>query len=282
MLAKMQINLAAALAAALLVPVTAGAQTSAVPKDARSSKTATTAAGNVISSHQIDRYEAIRQLQDALRSDPNNLADWVILGELAQEVATEVPAEESRNYYRTASEAYENALKIQPNNQALQAAVRFARDQESDAPRFDQARRQASTSYLEARRREFSERGPSPTVRVYNAPAPVASQPNQPNQPAPYGNPQPYGAPTYRPYTNASGEPYTYNQYSNGYFPRSAQPGANNLQPGQAIQPGQANAATQPPQTLRQFTQQLPNVLMNEAAQRATGAPAVGAPVTPR
>ena len=44
----------------------------------------------MIGSHQIDRFEAIRQLQQSLRANPNNTADWVILGELAHEVALDV------------------------------------------------------------------------------------------------------------------------------------------------------------------------------------------------
>ena len=75
---------------------------------------ASATAPNVISSHQIDRYDAIQQVRQALQQDPKNLADWILLGELAQEVATEVPADTAKGYYRLARESYENALKLSP------------------------------------------------------------------------------------------------------------------------------------------------------------------------
>jgi cytochrome c-type biogenesis protein CcmH/NrfG len=82
-----------------------------------------------IGSHQIDRFEAIRQLQADLRSDPNSLANWVILGELSHEVALDVPDGQDDVYYRMSREAYEKALQLDPNNNGLKAAVQFARDQ---------------------------------------------------------------------------------------------------------------------------------------------------------
>src|SRR5271157_5472163 len=36
-----------------------------------------------IGTHQIDRFEAIRTLQESLKSDPNDAAAWIVLGELA-------------------------------------------------------------------------------------------------------------------------------------------------------------------------------------------------------
>jgi len=270
MLSPMRTALAAALAAAFMAPASTGAQGTA-PPDANSSKTATTAAGEVISSHQIDRFEAIRQLRESLQTDSNNLADWIILGELSQEVATEVPADQAGVYYRMASQAFENAQKLRPEDPALQSAARFARDQEADAARFDQARGRASATYLAARRRELAEGGPRPTLRVYSSPAPVANaapvaRAGQPAMPAGRNPaPQPYGQPTFRPYTSPAGDPYTYDQYSQGFYPPSAQP-------------GQAGPAAQPAQTLRQYSQQLPDVLMNEAMRRATGTPPGAAP----
>lgn len=59
-------------------------------------------ATRVIGNHQIDRYEAIEQVRQELRSDPKNLTDWVILGELAQEAAQEAPSDRTSGYYRLA------------------------------------------------------------------------------------------------------------------------------------------------------------------------------------
>ena len=48
----------------------------------------------VIGSHQIDRYDAIDKEQKVLEADnPKSLADWIILGELAHEVAMDAPAD---------------------------------------------------------------------------------------------------------------------------------------------------------------------------------------------
>ena len=272
---------AGALAAGWLAMATA---TAGAQQPDSASPSATTASGHVISSHQIDRFEAIQQLQADLKSDPNNVADHVILGEMAQEVATEVPSDQARDYYRMARESFESALKLRPNDPAIQAAARFARDQESDAPRFDQARKQATITYLDARRREMGQSGAVPSVRVYGNPAPVAAQPAQGNSNMSGYEQSAYGQPAYRPYTGSNGQPYTYDQHSRGYFPPNIP-----QQQGALAQPGQVNAganpsATQAPQTLRQYSQQLPNVLMNEAVRRATGTTpgAAGIPATPR
>src|SRR5271157_4445625 len=36
-----------------------------------------------IGTHQIDRFDAIHLLQESLKSDPNDVAAWIVLGELA-------------------------------------------------------------------------------------------------------------------------------------------------------------------------------------------------------
>ncbi len=222
------------------------------------------AASSTIGSHQIDRYEAIRQLQLAARSDPNNVANWVILGELAHEVALDLPQEQDDPYYKLSRDAYERALALDPANNGLKAAVQFAREQEANAPTFDAQRRRGVATYLDARRREMAQNGVNPTVLVYETPTPLpstlpAAQPPQRTQPTPItaGQPRPgqaptyaYPTPTYRPYYNPQGQqPYGYNQYSDGYAPPAA------------------NAAQAPPTTLRQFGQQLPGLLLNDAAR---------------
>jgi len=237
--------------------------------------------GPLLNSHQIDRYEAIRQLTQTLKSDPNNLADWVILGELSQEVATDLPPEQADGYYRLARQSYESALKLDPNNEGLKAAAEFARQQEANARQFGQTRKQLTGAYLNARRAELTQAGQpiTPTLRVFppanvadqvapaaavNANPPVAGAvpgTNVAGQPAYYPN----GYPTYQPF-HYQGRPYTYNQYSQGYFP-----------------PTLTNNPQAQPMTFRQYSQQLPNVLRNEAGNvlnraigGAAGNPAAG------
>src|SRR4051794_23324268 len=65
----------------------------------------------ILGTHQIDRFAAIEQVRAALQAGSRNLNDWVILGELAQEVARDVPASLAPGYYTLAHEAYEGALK---------------------------------------------------------------------------------------------------------------------------------------------------------------------------
>ena len=69
-------------AVAILAPawVTAAAQSSAP---------------QVIGTQQINRFEAIRQLQETVKQNSKSLADWVILGELAHEVAIDLPADQA-------------------------------------------------------------------------------------------------------------------------------------------------------------------------------------------
>ena len=165
---------------------------------------------------QIDRYEAIRQLQTELKTNPNKEANWIILGEIAHEIAYELAGEQDTPYYQMSRQAYENALKLNPTSKALQAAVQFAKDQEAGATQFDDSRRQAVPQYLANRRRELTESGAGPNVRVY-------SQPPTPSRSVPpQGTPATTSAavPTYRPYYQAQGgQPYSYRQYSSETLP---------------------------------------------------------------
>lgn len=243
------------LTAAAALPAAARAQAPANPPS------------TTIGSHQIDRFQAIAQLQADLRSDPNSLANWVILGELAHEVAGDLPQGQDDAYYKLSRESYERAVQLDPNNNGLKAAVQFARDQEANAAAFDAQRSRGVATYLAARRSEIAANGANPTVQVYESPAPsqaityapqsgVVQQPAQvqPGQVQPAYAQSAYPQPTYRPYYNAQqAQPLQYNQYSNGYVP-----------------PANSNQAA-PPTTLRQFGQQLPGLLLNEV--KRPGAP---------
>lgn len=186
-------------------------------------------ATRVLGTHQIDRYQAIEQVRQELIREPKNLTDWVLLGELAQEVAMDAPPDRAPGYYRLAREAFESALKLQPNNPSLQAAARFAAEQEQGAGQFGQARSQATTNYLAARRRELAQSGYSPALRVY-APAPAQG-----------GVAPGYSYPTYQPYLGNQGQPYTYQQHYDSFFgpvqPRS---------PGQVITATERAALVKP------------------------------------
>jgi len=220
-------------------------------------------ASGVIGTHQIDRFEAVRQLQASLKADPENLADWVILGELAHEVALDAPSDQDDQYYKMSREAFEKALALDPKNPGLKAAVQFAKDQEADAKQFDQSRRQAARTYLDSRRRELAQAGHNPTVQVYGTPtyaaapqpAPAQPAPAQPGvapAPAPAVAPQGYPTAYYRPlYNPQTRQAYTYSQYANGYLPPAAQ----------------AN----PPSTLRQYVQQFPQVLGSQISREFGG-----------
>jgi len=156
--------------------------------------------GRVVGGHQIDRYEAIERVRKSLESDPKNLTDWVLLGELAQEAALEAPANLAPGYYRLEREAFEAALKLQPDNAQFKAAAEFARRRESGVEQFRQSRSRATTGYLDARRRELAESGNTPTLRAYPAPG------------------APTSGPSYQPYVNAQGTPYTYQQHYDSFF----------------------------------------------------------------
>lgn len=220
---------------------------------------------NVVGSHQIDRFEAIKQLQEATRSNPKDVAGWIILGELAHEVALDLPADRDDAYYTMSREAYEKALALEPNNAGLKAAVQFARDQEAGAARFDQSRRNAVPAYITARRRELAATNLMPTVQVFAGPAgAVVNVQNLPRPRVPSRElPVPaYGYPTYQPFASAEGAPYTYNQYLQGYtYQNPAADAANSvttprrgsLGPGAAVPgdtptaPNTSGAAVKPP-----------------------------------
>ena len=217
----------------------------------------------LIGSHQIDRYEAIRQLRSSLRSDPGNEGDWILLGELAHEVALDLPGDQDDAYYRLSREAYENALRLDPDNASLGTAVRFAREQEQNSGEFDRNRRLAVRAYLDARRRETAASGYSPRVRVYETATPPADdrdepttsrgQRSQPSRPASY--------PVYRPYESSQEPPVSYRQFSDSYSPATRQT------------PDQEQ-----PTTLRGFAEQLPGVFLNEAKRGGRGGASIPRP----
>ena len=127
-------------------------------------------APQVIGTQQINRFEAIRQLQQTVKQNPKSLADWVILGELAHEVAIDLPADQAGPYYKMSRDAYENALELAPDNPGLQAAVQFAKDQEQGLDRFEKSRSAATQMYLAARRRDLAATQFTPSLRVYGPP----------------------------------------------------------------------------------------------------------------
>jgi tetratricopeptide (TPR) repeat protein len=186
----------------------------------------------VIDTHQIDRHQAIQDLQKDLEKDPKNKADWIILAELAQEVALDSPADQAASYYRMAREAYEKALALSPDEPGLKAAVQFARDQEANAEKFSASRRKTTQSYLAARRRELGRANALPAIRVYPPrPVRIVAVAEQPPSnataattgpavaPAVPGVPYETNTPYYRTYLGPGGVPLTYDQYSNTYFP---------------------------------------------------------------
>ena len=175
-------------------------------------------ANHSIGTHQIDRFEAIHLLQESLKSTPNDAAAWIVLGELAHEVAQDLSSQEDEPYYKLSQEAYEKALALQPNNAGLKAAVDFAREQKAGAAQWDQARRNAASSYIEVRKSELAASGFNPTVQAPptppTPPATVAATNSAPaSQPA-----QTYQYPVYQPYYVPGAQPYTYQQYAGGYL----------------------------------------------------------------
>ena len=178
-------------------------------------------ANHSIGTHQIDRFEAIHLLQESLKSTPNDAAAWIVLGELAHEVAQDLSSQDDEPYYKLSQEAYEKALALQPNNAGLKAAVEFAREQKAGAAQWDQARRDAASSYIEVRKSELAASGFNPTVQAsFTPPAPpappaaVAATNSAPaSQPA-----VTYQYPVYQPYYVQGTQPYTYQQYAGGYL----------------------------------------------------------------
>jgi tetratricopeptide (TPR) repeat protein len=180
------------------LPVTAWAQ---APATAGQPQPQRQAADRYLATYQIDRYDAILQVRQALVKDPSNLNDWIILGELAQEVATDVASREAPGYYTLARESYESALKLKPDDANLKAAAHFARDQEQASEPLAEKRRSAASAYLSARRRELAAPGTGPTLRVYSA-----------------FNPSAGSSYYYQPYATSGGQPYTYQRHAEVYF----------------------------------------------------------------
>lgn len=215
----------------------------------------------VISSQQIDRFDAITKTKARLATDPKSLVDWIVLGELAQEVAMNLPEDQARTYVKLSREAYEKAAALAPDHPAIKAAAEFARDLEAHLAEFETARDQATNTYLDARRRDLALANYTPSIAVFNPPpapsAPVpAPAPAAPpavggevvtNPPlkndattdnATYGARLYYGTlPTYRSFTGNDGaSPLTFQQYSSAYYP-----------------PGYYTNPSAPPVTLQQF-----------------------------
>ncbi len=184
----------------------------------------------VLGTHHIDRHYAIEQVRQSLLTNPKNLNDWIILGELAQEVAADSPGRTAASYYRLARQSYESALILKPNDPALKAAARFAADQERGAERLTQTRRQATGEYLAARRRELAQPGSGPTVRVYQA--------------------RPDGAQRYyyyQPYTGAGRGAYTFQEHSRDFFPGRTEEGVPiEARAGQTVTATEAAALVKP------------------------------------
>jgi tetratricopeptide (TPR) repeat protein len=182
---------------------------------------ATQSSQPIISSDQIDRFEAIKELQEKLKTNANSLADWVILGELAHEEALIVPADQAARYNAMALDAYEKALALAPDNRGLKAAVSFARDSQANQAQFAQDRAQLTKLYLETRRRDLASSNYTPAVRL--ATPSIVSR-GQPGTGAGSAVVTPPGSPTsvytFQPlYVPGNPEPYTYRQYSSAYYP---------------------------------------------------------------
>ena len=100
------------------------------------------------------------------------MAAWIVLGELAHEVAQDLSSQDDEQYYKLSGEAYGKALVLQPNNAGLKAAVEFAREQKADAAHWDQARKKAASHYIVVRKRELAASGFNSTVQGYPPPVP--------------------------------------------------------------------------------------------------------------
>ncbi len=173
-------------------------------------------------SHQIDRFEAIRLLQQSTTANPKAAPDWVILGELSHEAALDLPTGQDVPYYKISRDAYEHAAALAPDNAGLKAAVQFARDQEAGAAQFDASRKASARAYIASRRRELTTSGLNPTVRVYAQPPapdrelPTSGQPTTRTGGAVAARPNAY--PTNQPYNSSQGQPYTYQQFRQSYL----------------------------------------------------------------
>ncbi len=129
-------------------------------------------ANHSIGTHQIDRFEAIHSLQESLKSTPNDVAAWIVLGELAHEVAQDLPSHEDEPYYKLSQQAYEKALALQPKNAGLRAEVEFARKEGAGAAHWDRARSDSVHSYIQARKSELAASRFNSTLKAaYSSPA---------------------------------------------------------------------------------------------------------------
>lgn len=219
----------------------------------------------VIGSHQIDRYDAITQIQQKLQQDPKSLADWVILGELAHEVALDLPEDQAARYNQMSLDAYQKALALAPDNPGLKAAVQFAQDQQANQNQLDRTRDQATQTYLDARRRDLTATNYTPTVRITTPPIPsqslpanaavapgaevVASPPATiPANPTTVVTMSPaYPTYSYQPlYSPTAPAPYTFRQYSSAYYPPNYYtPGTAPMSAQRYLQQSLINAAGQ-------------------------------------
>lgn len=221
----------------------------------------------VIDPHQIDRFAAIRQIERDLRADTRDIIDWVILGELAHDVAIDLPPGQDLPYYTLARKSYESALMLDPNNAALKAAAQFARDQEAGLAQLEDVRKRSAQVYVAARRRELSKRGVVPMVRTVAVPRPTPVAPARTavtrttTTTAPVTAPAPVETTTttaatvtpgmtYQPYV-VGGAPLTYTQYANGFVVQ------------------ETTAA--PAVTVREYIQEYPPVSRRDAIRAATG-----------
>jgi tetratricopeptide (TPR) repeat protein len=151
-----------------------------------------------IGTHRIYRFEAIQLLHESLKSNPNDAAAWIVLGELAHEVAQDLSSQDDESYYKLSLEAYEKALALQPKNAGLKAAI-------------------------ELRKSELAASGFNTTVQTDSPPTP----PTPPTPPAavaatnsaPVSQPtQTYQYPVSQPYYVEGAQPYTYQQYAGSYL----------------------------------------------------------------
>ena len=173
---------AAAALAVALAATSAGAQPPATPAPTPTSAPAAASFG----SHQIDRFEAIRLLQQSTAANPKAAPDWVILGELSHEAALDVPSGQDATYYKISRDAYEHAAALAPDNAGLKAAVQFARDQEAGAPQFDASRKASARTYIATRRQELATSGLNPDrpgLRATPCPRPGTAHPRAGDDP---------------------------------------------------------------------------------------------------
>jgi len=135
-------------------------------------------------------------------------------------VAQDLSSQDDEPYYKLSQEAYEKALALQPNNAGLKAAVEFARVQKAGAAQWDQARREAASSFIEVRKSELAASGFNPTVQAYSPPTPPTPPAAvEATNSAPASQPAvTYQYPVYQPYYVQGAQPYTYQQYAGGYL----------------------------------------------------------------